>query len=313
MRRLLHLAGWLAVVPFGGLLAVRALEVSAVPFDWLWAYLPELFVPVWVVAAVALVARFRALGATAALVALVHLSLVLPSISGRATGDRPNLRVVSANVLFRNAQLEAQAHELLRLDADVLVLQEVTAAGSVVLGRVLGADYPHRAEMLRDDPLGALVLSRLPLSDSVVISAGGLPVLTTVADVDGRKVRLWDVHTVAPTGRGARAARDRSIRALIEPARAEPLPLLAVGDFNATVWHPAFDDLVDATGLVDAHDAVGRGLRGTWKGLPLFETPIDHALVSDHFTVVDVHNAEGVGSDHRPVVVDLRFSGRSGT
>ena len=40
-------------------------------------------------------------------------------------------------------------------------------------------------------------------------------------------------------------------------------PLLLIGDFNATMYHPRFDDLLD-TGLTDAHSARGTGLTGTW-------------------------------------------------
>ena len=120
----------------------------------------------------------------------------------------------------------------------------------------------------------------------------------------GIDVRVWDVHTRAPTELNRRLLRNEMLDAMVGLRGAETLPLIAAGDYNATIWHQELRELLD-TGLTDAAEHVGKGLATTWKGAPILETPIDHVLVSDEVTVLDVHVGEGRGSDHRPVIADL--------
>lgn len=63
-----------------------------------------------------------------------------------------------------------------------------------------------------------------------------------------------------------------------------------------------------AEGLVDAHDATGRGFGFTWSrfGLPLMR--LDHVLVTGELGVDSSNVIDGPGSDHAILVVDV--SGR---
>jgi endonuclease/exonuclease/phosphatase (EEP) superfamily protein YafD len=81
---------------------------------------------------------------------------------------------------------------------------------------------------------------------------------------------------------------------------------ILVGDLNATPWHADFRSLTRATGLRDAGDVVGRGLRPTWPawGLPAV-APVDHVLVSDQVGVRSVGTVMISGTSHRALVVEL--------
>ena len=87
-----------------------------------------------------------------------------------------------------------------------------------------------------------------------------------------------------------------------------------VGDFNATMYHPRFEDLLD-TGLTDAHSARGRGFSGTWprnRSYPPF-LRIDHALSSKELVPLEASYGKGTGSDHRPIIVDYALVGTAST
>jgi endonuclease/exonuclease/phosphatase family metal-dependent hydrolase len=78
-----------------------------------------------------------------------------------------------------------------------------------------------------------------------------------------------------------------------------------LGDFNATLDHAAFRDLLD-DGYVDAADATGDGLAPTWSGGPLnLPITIDHVVLDARLGVraTSVHTI--AGSDHRAVVAEL--------
>ncbi len=80
------------------------------------------------------------------------------------------------------------------------------------------------------------------------------------------------------------------------------VPLIVVGDFNASPWSYTVTNLAQQAAVADAH--LGRGLIKTWRRGPIILT-LDHILVSDDVVVVDYQRGEVGGSDHKPLIVDL--------
>jgi len=86
--------------------------------------------------------------------------------------------------------------------------------------------------------------------------------------------------------------------------RARGEAAILVGDLNATPWSAAFMRLLVQAKLYDS--AVATGYQRSWPSstLPL-GIPIDHVLLSAQFEVKQRTIGPAIGSDHRPVVVDL--------
>lgn len=313
MRLLGLLVGWAAVLGFALLEVLCWIGLSRpVPLDWLWAFTPYVFLPAWLVLVAAGVAGARWLALAAGLAAAGHLALLLPAMGGAPTAAPPGalrLRVVTANVADFNDDIAALMAELRATDAEVLVIQEVTFRLLPAIRAGLDRTYPHHALMPREDSYGSAIFSKVPLRHGAVLDVADLPMLSATARIEGIDVRLWDVHTRAPTRSNSLRLRNEMLDAIVGLRGAETLPLIAAGDYNATIWHQGLRELLD-TGLTDAAGHVGKGLAGTWKGAPILESPIDHVLVSDEVTVLDVHVGEGAGSDHRPVIADLAVSAR---
>jgi endonuclease/exonuclease/phosphatase (EEP) superfamily protein YafD len=312
VRSVLLVAAWAAVLGLGALEIMCWMGVSQpAPFDWLWAFTPYVFLPAWLLIVLAGVMGARALGLAAIVVAGGHLALLLPAMSGRpmtAPADATRLRVVTANVFMFNPDTTELLRELREADADVVVLQEVTNAALPAIRRGLDAAYPHHALMARNDAFGAAIFSTAPLRDGAVLDTAGLPMLAVTVRVGGVDVRVWDVHTRAPTALNRRQLRDEMLDAMATLRPKEHLPLVVAGDYNATIWHRPMRTVMN-TGLDDAAGAVGKGLRGTWKSLRVVESPIDHVLVSPEISVLDVRVGTGEGSDHRPLIADLALTG----
>ena len=66
--------------------------------------------------------------------------------------------------------------------------------------------------------------------------------------------------------------------------------------------------------LRSAHVDRGRGYAITWPNgmFPLPPIRIDHALLSPEVECLAISEGIGTGSDHRPLVVDLRVHGQAG-
>jgi endonuclease/exonuclease/phosphatase (EEP) superfamily protein YafD len=228
--------------------------------------------------------------------------------------DARRLRVVTINAHV--GQLDEV--ELLRaLDQerpDLLVLTEVPEE----------ALERFEAVGLRD-LLPGRVARPAPGADGTAIYASAALGLRGAGDIGGRTVFANPRATVELAGRTvtvqaahpppplpAAPAIDgwrRDLRLLAQAAAATSGPLIALGDFNASVDHAGFRALLADGGLRDAHDARGRGLVATWPvddkpGLPTF-AHIDHVLVSPEFAVLGVHERELPRLDHRVVVADL--------
>ena len=79
-------------------------------------------------------------------------------------------------------------------------------------------------------------------------------------------------------------------------------PMIVAGDFNTTAESRIFQQ--HWGGLHDAFARIGAGF-GYSKYNGWIRVRIDHVLTDDAWTAVRVHPSPDIGSDHRPVIVDL--------
>lgn len=276
------------------------------------ALTPLFAAPTLAALGLAAIGRRRSLAVFAGALLGTHLLWAAPDLHAAHplpvdADDGPRLRLFSANLLYVNGDMGGIAEELRAADPDVVVLQEVSPLNLAALeaAGVLD-DYPYRLLAPRPDPFGSAILSRLPLVDSELLLFAGIPLPRTTVMVGDRRVRLYDAHTRAPTGRSVSTwkAQLAELRRLVE---SEDGPRVVAGDLNATSGHRAYRDLL-AAGLREAHVERGRWWVATWPRDRWWSPPLvrfDHVLVSPEVAVVDVREGTGRGSDHRPVIADL--------
>ena len=305
--------GWSIVTGLAAVVVARLVAFDETQvLVWLNAFTVWLFLPVYAVAPLAASMRRPVLTVAALCLVVIHLSWVVPPMFGAeavpaAAHGAPRVRVLTANLSFDNPTPDLLARELLEHDADVLVLQEVTPQWVEVLERTGVLErYSHGVVVPREDAGGQAIYSRLRLEEERATDVGVWPQLQATIVMGGRRVTLVDVHPVQPlTGyRHYRAQVPELHRMLTSAAVAGPV--IAAGDFNATVHNRFVADLLDAS-FRCAHVARGRGWATTWPNGEKLVPPIalDHVLVSSDIAVLDVREGDGAGSDHRPVIADL--------
>jgi len=125
-------------------------------------------------------------------------------------------------------------------------------------------------------------------------------------DNNQQEINLLLIHPPPPITKKTQAIRTEIIKAVANWAITQTTPTIVVGDFNATSWSKAFQDLLANGQLTDSR--MGTGLQPSWPTfLPkLFRIPIDHILVKD-LTVYDRQVLSDVGSDHLPVWIQLSY------
>jgi endonuclease/exonuclease/phosphatase (EEP) superfamily protein YafD len=222
------------------------------------------------------------------------------------TGQTPARRVQLASA---NLNLQTTDHRALRAwllsdgAPDVMALQEFTpSALAMVNAADVQAAYPHRLLEPRVDPFGLAVLSKHRLQSAQPVQPSdprATLVLRLVLDVQGQHLAVSAVHPMPPLDAAYAQARDASLRAEARHLQATGLPGVLVGDLNDTPWSTGLRaalPLRRATGLAPTWPQA-------WGWLSLL--PLDHVLVTPQLQVLNHGLGPDIGSDHRPVWVQL--------
>jgi endonuclease/exonuclease/phosphatase (EEP) superfamily protein YafD len=287
----LFVVGWLIVAVLGLIALLRLLAWDSLePLIVLDALSLIVYLPAWVVAVGALIARRWWLAAAAVVVVAAQLTFVAPGLLAAApvpewTRHAPVVRVFDANI-DKSLRFEAgyvQAVEQYR--PDVVTLEEFTppAQQAMAASGVL-ARFPYRCSAPAYGATGFLIASRLRLTGcrvrTVWWDGQWTPYMVEATlSSPGGPVALRLVHTLAPfpaywrEWSAALAAVGRSVRASGDSR------MLMVGDFNATWGNSGFVALLH-DGLTDGAAARGKATDMTWPNgavIPPF-VRIDHVL-----------------------------------
>ena len=218
-----------------------------------------------------------------------------------------SLRLLSANLHFHNPSHELFLELVDREQPDVILLFELSEIWAPDL-KFLDQKYPHSKIMPSPGHSGCGVYSRLPLESVAILGVDPYPnfVIEARVLVDDAVVTIFGTHPLAPYTAAEQLMRNAQLANLAgRIGRSRPHTILA-GDFNTSSWSPCFGNLMRATGTRDTRR--GFGICPTFPATiwPL-QTPIDHCLVTPDISVLDRRVGPNIGSDHLPIIVDLRL------
>lgn len=279
------------------------------PFD-LFAHFQVQYAALFAFAVVAaLASKRRALALVAAVGALVSGAPVVTYAglsSASASASTAEFRLISFNTWFRNRDHARIRDYLARMNADVVVLQEITPRQVEALRESL-PQYPYSFSDAAK-PHGAAILSRWPIVSSTPLELTRDGARAAEVRVQWREaeISVIGVHLHWPLGPNASRLRDGELAGLVQRARQIDGPLLISGDFNITPWSSRLRSFARESGLVDC--ARGHGLATTWPTqFPPLQIRIDHCFASPEWRVVSVSSGPNLGSDHRPMVAELEM------
>ncbi len=243
-------------------------------------------------------------------IALVNLALIVPLYF---PGNMPDanaktlkLRILSLNVHTSNREYRRVIEYVREKSPDVAVFYEVSENWGNQLEQLSDLFPYHKTLLNRARPaFGLAIYSRLPLWDQQSLDLGGdNPAIIAEMILESKVVTIFGVHPDSPKSPSQTERRNRQLSQLGKLIAEETRPVILLGDLNTTSWSGVFQDLLRTTGLHDTRQ--GYGIEASWpSGLGRFGIPIDHCLVSPEIKVRRHQIGADVGSDHRPVVIDL--------
>jgi endonuclease/exonuclease/phosphatase (EEP) superfamily protein YafD len=238
-------------------------------------------------------------GSAASLTALT-LALVLLPVAYRAPPQpdgRADLKVVTLNLLVGNRDVESAARFLEGEQADVVLLQEADRLHAALFERLRGT-YPHA--YCPDRVCSLALLSRREWLDAGRQDVPPRRPLLIWArfSVRGKPVRVVGIHMPYPFEPQRQAQHTEW---LIAHLRGQAEPLVLAGDLNLTPFSWKFTRLVHEVGL-ETHLLAGFSWPAhRYRPVVL----LDHVLTTPGFATVAARVGPPVGSDHRPVIVEL--------
>jgi endonuclease/exonuclease/phosphatase (EEP) superfamily protein YafD len=287
---------------------------------WLNAFTRYVYLPAYACLAWAIWKRRWFVASANFAVVCLHVALLAPdfirdtrvnSTANSPTTEAPaapTTRIFFANVAALNTEHQALLEEIKAADPDVIVLVEFSWLWNLAYRRSpVFAAYPYGGGM-RNERLGMVnVFSRVPLKSDKQHWFGGRGLQTIEIPVGSETLHIIGLH--APRPMHIRNDDYDGFWSRTGPMiLSEKGPLVVVGDFNATQYSEVYEQLTSDR-LRSAHQDRGRGYATSWPNGQLWLPPIriDHALLSSEVECVAVKEGEGRGSDHKPLILDVRI------
>ena len=231
------------------------------------------------------------------------ISYWLPVSQVRAA---PSLRLYSHNIYYLNSDLTGLVAEIERHSPDLVFLMEYSSAIQREIEEAFAA-YPYRLIEPSRWTMGVALFSRFPLEAPRVHRSDTtrIPIVDVSVRTPEGLLNFVGAHPWPPLPRWAGLHRRQMADVSRVAAEARSEALLVAGDFNASPWSYTVRTLERSANVSDA--GLGFGFGNTWRLAPFFALPIDQVLVSEGLEVVSLERGNPAGSDHVPLVVDLRL------
>ena len=215
------------------------------------------------------------------------------ALPSRIPDPERKVRLLIANVLFRNRHTDDLLRQVRATDPDVL----------------LDSRFPHRIKCPQDNAYGMLLLSKLGLRDAKVRYLLDQDVPSIVVRMGlrcGDEIDFYALHPRPPHAFQASTDRDAEILVVGREIRKRDEPAIVAGDLNDVAWSHITRLFRRLSDTLDPR--IGRGLYATFNARrPLLRWPLDHIFFTEDFRVVRLERMGFIGSDHFPILVELSY------
>lgn len=225
------------------------------------------------------------------------------SYNKQNTYAKERFKVTSINLLSSNKEVSKVEKFISAEQPDVLVLMELTPRWEKDLKQVI-TNYTYRKIYTRNDNFGIAILSNYNMSSQIEYFGSDKPSILSILNISGEKYTIIATHPVPPINQYSFKNRNEQLKSIVANQSSNTQNLIIIGDFNLTSFSNQFGQLLKGN-LKDSR--IGFGLLPTWPAnYKLFQTTLDHCLVSKNLEVISRTTGSNIGSDHLPISVTIK-------
>lgn len=228
------------------------------------------------------------------------------SPSAKQQGEGLSFKISSINLLSSNTNFGEVGNYISQEDPNLLILLEFNEQWERELGSVLGR-YEFQTLLPREDNFGIALLSKIEMNSAIeYFGLNNKPSIVGHFKIKEKPVTIIATHPIPPVDQYTFEQRNKQLENIMTYRTRYSENLILIGDLNTSSFSAHFKKLVQGD-LSDTRS--GFGLLPTWPAdLWIFQTTLDHCLVSENFKIINRTTGENIGSDHLPINVELQLN-----
>jgi len=288
----------------------REIELILCAITMLWEYV--FWVVIFIAIVILLTSAARQVAMLAILILIAHYLEVFAS--DVVHSERPNCLRECENIEVATFNWDGGVRDhspvLAWLKSErpaVVAIEEYNRRDRPIIQQ-LNMYYPYIKESSGD----LLLLSRYPIVHSVEMWNNSNLVLSSYIKINQSRLDIYIVHAQSPRDRVLLDMRNSylsSASRLIEESNENKLVL---GDFNATRWDAALNELVKRNYIHEEPRIFPLTTRmAVRRGLPFIGAPIDHIFSSKRVNISRCRTGPMLHSDHLPLLCAISFSNKA--
>ena len=228
--------------------------------------------------------------------------------------EMPTFKISHINLTSTDEHFDQTMLTMLRSDATVVSIQELTPILKDTVDASLRKTYPYSIILPRLDLYGLALYSKVPFSKIDTFFYNNIPAIVASLGRDSfergdQNLVVVSTHTEPPLGNSSYRRLKEHLMNLAARLETIKNPIFLVGDLNVVSWSNEIQEFRAMTNLSDSR----RGFMPTYptNAFAMFSLPIDHIFHSDHFKCIDFKTLSCGSSDH--IGIEASFQLATGT
>lgn len=179
-------------------------------------------------------------------------------------------------------------------DAELISVQELTPDWLPVLEEAMTKKYPYASTIVRMDPYGIGIFSKMPLENLDTFYYEEIPNISANVSYrnSGTRVRFVAAHTTPPLFQAAHQKMRGHLATIAQYTDEVKTPMIVLGDFYAPPWCNEIQELKYTSGLIDSRRTAKLSVEH------LFDNPVDYILHCEKLNCIGFESIDNKEFSH---------------
>lgn len=202
--------------------------------------------------------------------------------------------VANFNLSMSDDDYEITAQSIIKSNADIVSIQEVTPDWDDALSYFLAQKYPYDTTFERIDLYGLAIYSKIPFSKVDTFHCEYIPNIIASFQTDTTQMPFHIVssHTNPPISGESLKKLNEHLKIVADKVSGWNEPFITIGDYHSVPWSNEILAFRQRTQLKDSRR----------DNLPIGPKPYDHIFYSNHLECVGFKEVAGQKTDHLGII-----------